>query len=268
MPTRLLVTVDGQLDQPPHRHGSALHGAVLAALHRHNPNLAKRFHPPSQPHSPATPLALTPLRPAASGSEFELGLVDDELADPVADALTAAQLTIHDTSLRVSDLSGVHQPFTDLVNHAPPVTAWTFTLHSPTCLRIPHREGIPERTEPVPHPTLAFDRLRRRWDRLSPVPLPGDDRIDATIKGWLAIAAAQLHTVRHTTKPPRGWAPGAVGSIVYTLLQPNRAQDDVRSGLSALSRFAALAGLGDHTSRGMGHVSVRPATRSDMASSF
>lgn len=273
MPSRLAVKLDTTLAEPAHRHGAGLHGAVLSALGEWDPELPKALHPHGGEGSAAAgetnatrpmPPALTPVRSEGTGGAFEIGLIDDGLAEKVSEALSDRTLDVNGHVVRVEEVVGVAQPFAEIVDETPALTAWTVTFRSPTCVRVRSAAGAPERTEPLPHPSLVFTRLKQRWERCSDVALPGDAALDEVIAGWLAPAAAALRTQRHTTKPPQGWAVGGVGTAVWVLLRSREVTADVQRALSALARFGALCGVGDHTTRGMGHVSARPATRRDM----
>jgi CRISPR/Cas system endoribonuclease Cas6 (RAMP superfamily) len=277
MPARLTVELDRALTAPPKRHGAALHGAVLAALDFRDPQLARTLHSKeaggaspsrSAPASSTGPPALTPVRSEGAGGAFDIGLIDENLAERVVQALEHARLEVDGEGRRVGEVLGVEHAFNDIVADASALTGWTFTFRSPTCVRVRSGPDAPERTEPLPHPSLVFARLLRRWQSCTEVALPGQESLGEVIDGWLAPAAAQLHTERHTTKPPRGWAVGGRGTAVWTLLRPRDVSREVQSGLSALTRFGTLCGVGDHTSRGMGDVSVRPATKRDMRGQF
>lgn len=261
MPARLVVELDDAVPEPPERHGPALHGAVLAALGRGDEELARLLHPGEG--RVAAPLTLTPAVGREGGAAFEMGFVHDELAARAAMALEHGKLEVGGQPLAVTGLGGVRQAFSEIAEQAPLVNGWTVTLRSPTCVRIPGGPGNPTRTEPLPNAPLLLERLRRRWAQWSDTPLPGDDQVREVSEDRIVCAAADVRTVRHTTKPPRGWAVGSVGTVVWTLLQPDMVSAPVRRGLSALFRLAALTGAGDHTSRGMGHVTARPATKQD-----
>jgi CRISPR-associated endoribonuclease Cas6 len=144
------------------------------------------------------------------------------------------------------------EPYEELLAAARPRTRWDLDLLTPTTIRLPREPDRPRRNQVLPLPDLLAAGLSRRWDRLSPVPL---GPVEGVIDHHLVIGRAKLRTERHVIKAPDTYTVGSVGQVQYLLAGKPSEADATR--LDALWRLAAYAGLGDHTTKGMGVVVPR-----------
>lgn len=121
---------------------------------------------------------------------------------------------------------------------APEISLW---LASPTSFK---REG---KSLPVPLPELVFGSLMRKWNAFCPAPL----RLPEALGAYAAQVAISRYTLQTHALPAKGDGVkiGATGHVTYTDLggDPN-----LRAALRLLADFAPYAGVGAHTTIGMG----------------
>ncbi len=129
-------------------------------------------------------------------------------------------------------------------------------LHAPgppgTRLRLQHASPTTFRSQgtnvPLPLPSLVYGSLLGRWQALAPVALSPDTRRYA--EEMVALSMYRLST-RPVQLGPHAIQIGFVGSSGYALLNADRYWANV---LRLLSAYSFYAGLGAHTTMGMGQT--------------
>jgi CRISPR-associated endoribonuclease Cas6 len=247
VPARVIVTTRLAAGPAPGPSGPALHAALLAAIRRRDATLAADLHD----RRPPKPFALSPLSPDGDALRFEVGVLDDPLAEPIALALDETDLTVLRSTLAIERIDVYPAHYEDLLAAAP-ATRWRLALHSPTTLRLPASRGESRRTLPFPEPVGVLERLRARFEAFAPAGLlaPGLDRGIAAV----VVTAFDLRTARALVRPPDRHEVGALGRITYELPHPGGFDEHTRRSLHALFLLAAYAGLGDQTTKGLGWV--------------
>lgn len=254
MPYRIILSVSGPADR--RVQGAQLHAAVLNLLDAVDPALASLVHD-AQPSSPFCVAERSLVQPLAT---CEIGILDDRLIDPFTAALTPGlTLRLGAVTGRIEDVEVFGRPYPDLLASAPADHAWAFTFASPVTFRLPSSSSGIRRVNPLPEPDLVFGSLARRWQRFGGPALP--DELTTTISEGLALSYAKLTTKRFVTKPPKVWQLGCTGEVTFTLIGGADRPAEQRRSLSALAMFAAYAGVGDATTKGMGHTLVGPPRR-------
>jgi CRISPR-associated endoribonuclease Cas6 len=236
--------------------GPKLHGALLASIDDIAPRIAREIHDAKR----SSPLAITEVRADDEGSPcFEIGVLADDLAVPLHEMLEPGlPLRLGERITCIAAATRYGLAYDELIASVPADSGWSFEFLSPVTFRLPSTSG-PRRAQPLPTAELVFGSLHRRWQRFAPPDLLSD--LSDTINGRLAVADAQLRTHRYVTKPPRVWQPGSCGRITYVLVGGADRPQAERRDLSALAAFAAYAGVGDATTKGMGHALVEPLSR-------
>lgn len=256
MPARLLVSIEPKVL---HERGvwadtgPALHAHVLAAVSVVEPELGASLH---QPAKGGQPFAISPvLRRDGTPSQwrFEVGVLDDTLIDPFADGLEHAELVrLGHSSFVVTGVRAVATSYEQVLDAGQPATRWGFQLVTPLTCRTTGASGA-QRCLPLPDAQLVFSRLRRRFERYAPKGLlPAE--VETVIDEHLAVASFELTAARYLVKAPATRNIGAVGSVTYVIVRPDQLSAASLRGVDALVRFAAFAGAGDQTTKGMGVV--------------
>lgn len=279
MLTRVVVSlrlVDGR---PPSFSGPGLYAALLAAMRqaarrdRDEGLIARLDNMHDGP--PPKPLVLTPITGDADGTpafsrtvasdpgrhwRFEVGVLDHEFAGLLLGALDDLDtLYVGGADYAVERIDATPFGYADLVEHAQANTSWTICFRSPVTFGTPDgADGGPARTLPLPTPELVFGALLYRWHVFAEPGLLASDTADV-IRAHLAVADAELRTQRHIVKAPSTWRLGSVGRATYTVVRSKDVSGAALSSVTALVRFATLAGVGDFTTVGMGHVTAEPA---------
>lgn len=107
-----------------------------------------------------------------------------------------------------------------------------------------------DRQVPLPDPELVFAGLARRWNAWSPVPIPGD-----VIHELCATVLVTSHDIASGTADlGKAQRTGFRGRATFSL--PRDISTDTATAFAALSRFAAIAGVGAQTTRGLGNVTT------------
>jgi CRISPR-associated endoribonuclease Cas6 len=105
---------------------------------------------------------------------------------------------------------------------------------------------------PFPLPVSLYRSLWQKWQRFAPSAFQLDERVVPTIEQSLFPARYSLGTETASLKGiPQV---GCVGTCQFQLLEEVSEKD--RRAITALSRFAAYAGVGMKTTMGMGHTLV------------
>lgn len=146
--------------------------------------------------------------------------------------------------------TGCYSALCDEHLHAPgPAGRRLALLHaSPTTFR---SQGT---NLPVPLPYLVFGSLLGRWQAFAPVALSPDTRRYA--EEMVALSRYRLRT-RSVQLGPRAIQVGFVGHSGYALLNADRYWANV---LSLLAAYSFFAGLGAHTTMGMGQTRPLPSS--------
>ncbi|MBH5131259.1 CRISPR system precrRNA processing endoribonuclease RAMP protein Cas6, partial [Streptomyces sp. HB-N217] len=150
-------------------------------------------------------------------------------------------LTVHRTAFEPA-------PYSALLN-APPARRADITFLSPT-----HFTDA-GRSIPLPDPRLVYESLLRRWNHHAPSPLP--EPTAAGLFDTLLLTAHDTATTTVTLGPGR--RTGFTGTATYALHR--RADTATLRAFTALTRFAAVAGIGAQTTHAQGYVRVRPHHR-------
>jgi len=280
MPARFVMSVGpGQVGDTPPDSGRLIHAAVLNTCRSWQEELGEHLHRGRHAgtalrHLPeqvanqyagpqSSPLAVTPLILVGEPGEyrFEVGVLDDSLVSPVAQAFEAAdelhigpRLTVPVTRIDV---------FPCWYGTLGSTTAdhWTIQLETATGL---YTSGGPDdgprRALPMPDIGELLTRLARRHDDFAPEPLPA--AIGELVGRYLVITDFKIQSAVHTIKVSgrqRTRRRGAKGAIGLELLQPDRHTSVLRHGLDVLLDFANYAGLGHQTTKGMGYTVVSPS---------
>ncbi|MGH7961111.1 MAG: CRISPR system precrRNA processing endoribonuclease RAMP protein Cas6 [Candidatus Binatia bacterium] len=109
---------------------------------------------------------------------------------------------------------------------------------------------------PFPLPASVYRSLWQKWQRFAPLALQLGERVVTAVEQYLFPARYLLRTETVNLKGvPQV---GCVGTCQFELLEGVSAED--RRAITALSRFAAYAGVGMKTTMGMGQTLVKTET--------
>ena len=100
---------------------------------------------------------------------------------------------------------------------------------------------------PFPNPDLVIRSLLQRWNVFSPDPLP--EELIETARQSLVFTQYALHT--ETIKEGKAKTIGCVGQVGWRAVDMHPA---LRLGVNLLLDYAFYAGVGYHTTRGMGQT--------------
>ncbi|MFC7811766.1 CRISPR system precrRNA processing endoribonuclease RAMP protein Cas6 [Streptomyces olivaceus] len=190
------------------------------------------------------PFTISPLLngPTPHTAELCLGWLDDTNPPPPTLPTTdhirlgSQTLTIHHTHFEPA-------PYHALLT-APPTRRADITFLSPTHFT---QAG---RSIPLPDPRLTYQSLLRRWNHHAPHPIP--EPTTTTLFDTVLLTAHNTATTTVTLGP--GKRTGFTGTATYTL-HP-RTDTPTLHTFSALTRFAAVAGIGAQTTHAQGYVRI------------
>jgi CRISPR-associated endoribonuclease Cas6 len=229
MPTSLTLRL-AEPAMPP--YPAHLHGAAC-----------KLFEPPDADHAAQRkPFAVgAPL--AVDGSAiWRLGWLLDA---PPPTAWPPGQLLLGESTCPILDTQTRHVPFATLAA-SEPVTRRLVRFVTPTYFS---RNG---RDVPLPDPVLVFRSLAQRWNAFAPASLTINDELSRALVSAVLLSDASVDTV--SVQVGRlAWQTGFVGDAEFGLTRT--AAPGVAAVFAALSRFAAIAGVGAQTTHGFGEVS-------------
>lgn len=254
MPVRLLVAIEPKVL---HERGvwadtgPAIHGHLLTTVRRISPALADHLHRGAKGGQPfaVSPVLCRERQP--DQWRFEVGVLDDSLADVFTEALESEPLVrIGHSSFVVSTVRPVTVRYEEIVARSRPATRWGLNLVTPLTFRTTGESGAP-RFIPLPDAQLVFSRLRARFDRYSPSGALTAE-VGVAIAEHLALASLELVSAMHLVKAPRLRYLGCTGTVTYTAVRSESLSDAALQAVDALVNFAAFAGVGDQTTKGMG----------------
>lgn len=288
MPTRIIVQALPTGAPPIPWAGPGLHGALMDLVTAHAPRLAGWLKSDVRRFRAFSLAPLTQLSSEDGLWGFEMGVLDDEVTwdlerdepaqlDPLdegdedpslsgvglAEALCRLleragtfQFRPSSVDLEIVDLMSVGESYRQMSAEALPADRHVLQFVTPTVFRVPDVEGKTVAV-PLPLPTPLFSTLWRRWSAFSPVPL--DAATERVVRGRLGVGRlGDISTYRFVSEPGSTGS-GFTGLVQVNVVDADRQDPAALAGMSALVRFAAFAGLGDHTAMGMGVV--QPLTR-------
>lgn len=248
--------------------GHQVHSAFLKTIRRADKALADVLHHPSLPIRPFTVSPLLDLPPARNRRiaitpdqtytlrftvllpEIFQQFMNRFLHGSGRPTLRLGRVTfqIHEILVTpgASPWSG-YTTFAELVADAAPDPEVTLQFLSPTAFNLGQKEWG-KQFHIFPEPKFVFESLLRTWNAFSPFPLPREPLIayvtDHVVVKRYALESKMLHYPRH-------YQVGFMGSVTYGLMADD---DEVRRQLNALADFAFYAGVGYHTTMGMGQT--------------
>ncbi|ODA69273.1 CRISPR system precrRNA processing endoribonuclease RAMP protein Cas6 [Streptomyces sp. AVP053U2] len=192
------------------------------------------------------PFTVSPLLngPDPHTADLCLGWLDDTHPPPPTLPTThrirlgSQSLTIHHTDFEPA-------PYHALLN-TPPTRRADITFLSPT-----HFTDA-GRSIPLPDPRLVYQSLLRRWNHHAPRPVPESSA--ASLFDSLLLTAHDTATTTVTLGPGR--RTGFTGTATYALHR--HADTATLHTFTALTHFAAVAGIGAQTTHAQGYVRVSP----------
>jgi CRISPR-associated endoribonuclease Cas6 len=240
--------------------GPAVQAHVLRAVREVDRRLAELVHAPAGVYAGGRwPYAVTPILDANGHVDgdglwrFEVGVLDERLVDIFARALrAAAEVRLGHSLLLVTNVEIHAISYTDLAEQSAATRSWRLRLVTPLTFRTDSTTGAP-RAIPLPTAELVFGSLLSRWEHFAD---PGllDPAVAATVSEHVALADFELRASRHLVKGPDICELGAKGWVRYEAVQAKLLSPAVLRGVTALVNFAAFAGVGDRTTKGMGCV--------------
>lgn len=188
------------------------------------------------------PYALSPPRPAGTGTVLEVRLLDDALGARLrqqAPAGTPVRLgrQVYAVAGDPAAVEAVGWP--ELAGQRG-IGAWRVEFHSP----VSFRHG--DRSSPLPAPDSVVRSLAERWRALHPATAPGLPAAGLQSL-WVSDLAGSSQPVRLAGRIVSGF----VGRVRYVCDDPEEAV-----AADALLRFASYAGVGSHTAFGFGVTRV------------
>ncbi|WP_405526738.1 CRISPR system precrRNA processing endoribonuclease RAMP protein Cas6 [Streptomyces canus] len=190
------------------------------------------------------PFTVSPLLngPDPHTAELCLGWLDDTNPPPPT-LPTTHRIRLGSQFLTVHHADFEPAPYQDLLN-APPASRADIAFLSPT-----HFTDA-GRSIPLPDPRLVYQSLLRRWNHHAPRPLPESSA--AGLFDSLLLTAHDTATTAVTLGPGR--RTGFTGTVTYAL--HHHADTPTRHAFTALTRFAAVAGIGAQTTHAQGYVRI------------
>jgi CRISPR-associated endoribonuclease Cas6 len=241
--------------------GRAAHGALLGAVERVAPDLAREMHDEDKPRA-FTCSSLRGKRQAGKMTpELTYTLRYTALNSPLAELLPTlfpigAEIVLddlpfvvtHATSDATQDAWAARMTYEELsarwlLARETPDARIGLRLYSPTAFKT---TGI---LQIFPLPDLVFGSLLARWNSFAPVTLPEEARRFAA--ECLVASRFQLETHAAPFKNENAFKSGAVGNITYAALNRDRYWLSV---MNLLADFAQFAGVGISTTMGMGQA--------------
>lgn len=127
-------------------------------------------------------------------------------------------------------------------------------FHTLTAFHLGEREGIGGRVAMFPEPALVFESLLAKWNAFSPIPI--DPR---PIRALLDEDGVLVERYRLASGAWRFRDHPQVGFTGHCVYRARGADLATRRALNALADFAFYAGVGHHTTMGMGQCRRIPA---------
>lgn len=189
------------------------------------------------------PFSVSPLLAADTRRgviELCAGWMDDYTIPPL-DVLVGHRIRLGSQFLTVLHVDQQPATYAALLG-APAERRAELTFLSPTLFT---RSG---RWIPLPDPDLIYRSLLRRWNQYAPAPFH-----EPVVKELLDAVVLTAHDI--ATRPvalSRGNRIGFTGQATVTLL--GDPSPEATAAFSALTRFAAVAGIGAQTTHGLGYV--------------
>ncbi|MGH9156462.1 MAG: CRISPR system precrRNA processing endoribonuclease RAMP protein Cas6 [Acidimicrobiales bacterium] len=258
MPARFRLVLEPKVLHPlgpPQHTGPGLHAAVLAALSQVDPAGAAWLHSPA---ARPKPFALTPLLEQAGHGHprfaFEVGVLHDPMRADFAKALAALDILRigHSSFLPLELVTLVDESYEAFYARARPSIRWGLRFLTPTTVRTGSATGV-HLGQPLPTVEVVFGSLARRWTHFSGI-APLADRLPQVFGEHLHVVSHEIRTAEYVATLRQPPMTGFIGSVEFALLDATRVEDDAARDVSALVSFAAVAGVGDLTTKGMGVV--------------
>ncbi|MGV9976532.1 CRISPR system precrRNA processing endoribonuclease RAMP protein Cas6 [Micromonospora wenchangensis] len=199
--------------------------------------------------APAKPYTISPPTRHADTPGFEVTLLDDTLTNRLLTrAAPGVRLRLGAQHTRLA--TGAEQlaatTWTHLAGGDSRANAWCLRFVTPTTFR----RGNAFTPWPAPNPVLGS--LRATWRRFAPPDLPEIVLDLAADPVWVTDVDGANEILRINGLTVSGF----VGRIRYTCDDP-----DIRAAVDRLIRLAPYAGIGAHTTRGLGQVRPEPTWR-------
>lgn len=255
----------------PQYPGRVLHGALLRWLERDHPRLVTMLHEKNY----ARPYTLSQLRGRFERSEGMISITSGtrvwyRLTGIGSQFIACVQGSIRQSECgpQLDDASLAPGPIYERPNDHPAARSTQFgwllsrvyrALHagilpsfvvlrfeSPACF-IENKQSLP-----LPLPRLVFGYLAKKWQLVSPIPLPV-----AGIEELLnAIYLTRMEIKSRVVDLQKFHRTGFVGTVGFGIAP--HASDDFLTTLHVLARFAFYCGVGSHTTMGMGQARQLP----------
>lgn len=258
MPARFRLVLEPKVvhDAGPPRHtGPGLHACLLAAVASIDPVKAAWLH---SPQVRPKPFAISPLLERADSGPsrfgFEVGVLLDSLSADVGRALSGLDIVRigHSSFLPVDLLPLLDESYDTFRARGTVATAWRLRFMTPTTVRTESATGV-HLGQPLPTTQLVFNGLAKRWAHFSPTEaLPAG--LADVLRRHLHVARHEIRTAEYLVAPRRPLLTGFVGDVEFAVLDAKLVDPAVLMAIDTLARFAAVAGVGDQTTKGMGMV--------------
>ncbi|MFF7976832.1 CRISPR system precrRNA processing endoribonuclease RAMP protein Cas6 [Streptomyces sp. NPDC007905] len=191
-------------------------------------------------HKPFSTSPLLAADPRRGIAELCIGWLDDRTHPPL-DVLVGHRIRLGSQFFTVVHADPEPAPYEALLS-APAARRAELTFLSPTLFT---RSG---RWIPLPDPELVYQSLLRRWNQYAPAPIA-----ETVVKELLDAVVLTAHDIlSQPVALPRGNRVGFTGQAALALL--GGTSPEAAAAFSALTRFAAVAGVGAQTTHGLGYV--------------
>lgn len=236
----------------PANMGHHAHAALLHLVHSHDPELSQWLHDSGG----LKPFTLSFLSGTRSSAGFLLRVtsLDPKLTEVLSHAfqgpgqpiisLGAAHFSVSPAGVEHQVLSWTgRDTWGRLVTDQPAARKVTLQFASPTCFSFGRRKIL------LPEPDLVFGGLLKRWNSLAPFPLP-HDLLDLFAE---QLAISEFHNLNTRMLDfARYKEKGFTGAVTFEAL--GSWQNEELCALNTLADFAFYAGVGYHTTMGLGQV--------------
>jgi len=249
--------------------GDQAHAAFLRTVRESDPALAEVLH---MPNMPIRPFTVSPLRGTPQPRDGRIRLSPEEtywlrftaLYQPIFERFMARFLhgegrpviRLGRAVLLIKEIlatPGSHpwagySSWAQIASQAQPEPEITLDFTSPTAFGFGQKDWG-KKVVVLPEPNLVFGSLARSWNRLAPPPLQMDQKaLMAYVDEHVVVkqvCGLETQMLRFRSSPQVGF----VGQVAYGLMADDEA---IRRQLNALADFAFYAGVGYHTTMGMG----------------